>query len=152
MYLYDCLTVTRSRSEAAAIIRGLKAYFNIRVEEIVTKFRGIVFEQTRGRIYIHNSALLSQLLHRCPLVSAFSVRTPLPQSISQRKDGSPEQQGAPDQEDHMTVAKYGQIVGTLFYLANTVRPDMAFSTSLLSRYMSNRSPKHRQCAVHVLKY
>lgn len=152
VYVADCIIVTRCRSEAATLIRGLKANFDIRVEENVTTFLRILFEQTKGPIYIQNSALISQLLHRRSLETALPVRRPLPQFISLSNYGCPEQHGTPDQEKYMAVAKYEQILAIFLYLAKTVHPDMASSTSLLSRYISNPGSKHWQCAGHVLKY
>lgn len=51
-----------------------------------------------------------------------------------------------------TVAKYASIVGSLQWLAQGTRPDIAYQTSTLSRFISNPSSQHLKAAVHVLGY
>ena len=41
----------------------------------------------------------------------------------------------------MTV-EYSQIIGSLMYLMNCTRPDIAYTTSKLNRYTSNPSDDH----------
>ncbi|WZY76517.1 hypothetical protein YC2023_022901 [Brassica napus] len=46
---------------------------------------------------------------------------------------------------------YKKIIGSLMYITTT-RPDLQFSVSLLSRYMSNPTDLHLQAAKRVLRY
>ncbi|KAL0679065.1 hypothetical protein Bca4012_007046 [Brassica carinata] len=46
---------------------------------------------------------------------------------------------------------YKQIIGSLMYITNT-RPDLQFSVSLLSRFMSKPTQLHVQAAKRVLRY
>ncbi|CAL8176432.1 unnamed protein product [Prunus armeniaca] len=46
---------------------------------------------------------------------------------------------------------YKQIMGSLMYLT-TIRPDMKFVVSLISRYMSNPTELHMEAAKRILRY
>lgn len=52
------------------------------------------------------------------------------------------------QEVHL----YQRKVGSLLYLAVTTRPDVAFATSRLARYLTNPSPAHQKAANRVIGY
>ena len=47
---------------------------------------------------------------------------------------------------------YRQAVGCLMYLMNCTRPDLAFSMSVFSRFLSNPGPRHWTGIQQVLKY
>ena len=47
---------------------------------------------------------------------------------------------------------YKELVGSLMYLAIGTRPDLAYSVSLLCRYMDGYSDQHWNAAKHVLRY
>uniref|UniRef100_A0A2N9GAW9 Integrase catalytic domain-containing protein n=1 Tax=Fagus sylvatica TaxID=28930 RepID=A0A2N9GAW9_FAGSY len=48
--------------------------------------------------------------------------------------------------------EYSQIIGSLMYIMNCTRPDIAYSVSKLSRYTSNPGEDHWKAIVRVLRY
>ena len=50
------------------------------------------------------------------------------------------------------IELYQQMIGSQMYLATQTRPDLAFTMSALSRYLTNPSPHHLQAAKHVFRY
>jgi hypothetical protein len=57
--------------------------------------------------------------------------------------------------EHATAAEielYQQIVGSLIYLSTQTRPDLCYSMSVLSRYLTNPSSDHMNAAKHALRY
>ena len=48
--------------------------------------------------------------------------------------------------------EYSQIIGSLMYLMNCTRPDIAYAVSKLSRYTSNPSDLHWTALLRVLGY
>ena len=52
----------------------------------------------------------------------------------------------------MERTTYRQLVGCIFHLANTTRPDFAFAAGFLSRFMSEPGCAHWKAAKHVLRY
>jgi len=52
----------------------------------------------------------------------------------------------------MTVGVYIQIIESLMYLMNCIRPDIAYVVSILSRYTSNPSDDHWTALLLVVGY
>ena len=50
------------------------------------------------------------------------------------------------------IREYQRRIGSLLYVAITTRPDIAFATSKLSRFLTNPSPTHVQAANRVISY
>ena len=50
------------------------------------------------------------------------------------------------------MAQYSQIIGSLMYIMNSIRPDIVYSISKLSKYMSNIGEDHWKAIVRVLRY
>ena len=48
--------------------------------------------------------------------------------------------------------EYSQIIGSLMYLINCSRPDLAYAVSRLSRYTSNPGKSHWMAIIRVLRY
>ena len=53
---------------------------------------------------------------------------------------------------HPEINNYQRKIGSLLYAAVTTRPDIAFATSRLSRFLTNPSPEHHAAADRVLLY
>lgn len=54
--------------------------------------------------------------------------------------------------DDADKANYGKLVGSLIYLSMSCRPDIAYSASVLSRYLSKPTKNHWLAAIKVLRY
>ena len=50
------------------------------------------------------------------------------------------------------IELYQQMIGSQMYLATQTRPDLAYTMSALSRYLTNPSPDHFRAAKHVFRY
>jgi hypothetical protein len=48
--------------------------------------------------------------------------------------------------------RYASLIGSLLYLANTTRPDIAYAVSVLSQFISDPSDDHWRGAKRVLRY
>jgi len=55
-------------------------------------------------------------------------------------------------KEEMQEKPYKELVGSLIYLANATRPDIAFISNVLSRYYSNPQQKHWIAAKRVIRY
>ena len=54
--------------------------------------------------------------------------------------------------DAISQLEYSQVIGSLMYLMNSTRPDLAYAISRLSRYTSNPAQEHWDALVRVLRY
>jgi hypothetical protein len=52
----------------------------------------------------------------------------------------------------LTIRWYQRKIGSLLYVAVTTRPDIAFATSQLARFLINPSPMHQDAADRALLY
>ena len=52
----------------------------------------------------------------------------------------------------MEEIPYSNAIGTVMFSMISTRPDLAYSISLLSRYMSNPEKEHWNALKHLLKY
>ena len=52
----------------------------------------------------------------------------------------------------LSQQEYAQVIGSLMYVMNCTRPDIAYAVSKLSRYTSNPGPNHWKAIVRVLRY
>ena len=57
-----------------------------------------------------------------------------------------------DEELLSPEVPYFSIIGALIYLANCIRPNIAFSVNLLTRYSSTPSQRHWNDIKHILHY
>eukprot|EP00961_Rhodomonas_salina_P154889 2086330-Rhodomonas_salina.1 len=82
------------------------------------------------------------LLEKFGMSTCNPVATPLPPSVKTYKATVEDKLG---EAEH---ALYRSIVGSLQYLATMTRPDVAYATSELSRYLAEPSKQHLQLAKH----
>eukprot|EP00253_Pinus_taeda_P017397 PITA_17397 len=82
------------------------------------------------------------LLEKFGIDQCRSVATPLQQNLKLRSD---------DDTKEVDATMYRQLVGSLIYLTTT-RPDLAYSVSVLSQFMSKPRESHWIAAKNVLRY
>lgn len=105
-------------------------------------FLGIEVLQTSHGIHISQGKYALEVLRRFDMENCNSVRSPMVpgNKLSLDEDG-----------ELVDETFYKQIIGSLIYITTT-RPDLQFSVSLLSRYMSKPTTLHLQAAKRVLRY
>ncbi|KAM2408549.1 hypothetical protein ACFX1X_027568 [Malus domestica] len=54
--------------------------------------------------------------------------------------------------DAISQREYSQVIGSLMYIMNCTRPDIAYSVSRLSRYTCNPGHDHWEALIRVLRY
>lgn len=144
LYVDDLLIL----SNAETSIRQVKSILadNFRMKDLgsVSTFLGMQVAQSNGCVSVHLSHYLSGFLAEFNMTSCNSVTTPLASGVSLVPDGhvlSPSD-----------VSSYRTMVGKLLFAANTVRPDLSFAASALSRFIREPHSNHLAAAKHVLRY
>ena len=57
-----------------------------------------------------------------------------------------------EQKNYQDQLRYSHIIGSLMYLASATRPDISFTVSKLSRFMSNPGTDHWHALERVMRY
>jgi deoxycytidylate deaminase len=98
-------------------------------------------------ITVKQRAYITGLLETYRMADAKPALTPMvPNTTLSKTDDAKAEQRNTD------VSQYAKLVGSLLYLANTTRCDIAASVGQLARFMSAPAAHHMNAAVHVLKY
>ncbi|XP_031253746.1 secreted RxLR effector protein 161-like [Pistacia vera] len=105
-------------------------------------FLGMEITQAAGEIFVCQQRYATELLLRFGMENCKPVNTPLVPNLKLSKT---------DGAERVDEGKYRSLVGSLLYYTAT-RPDLMFTASYLSRFMSNPSELHLKAAIHVLRY
>ena len=110
-------------------------------------FLGIEVERNRPlrQLRIHQKAYLERVLQRFQMSDCNGTQTPIQKDkVQQANQGEP--------VDSSSHEWYRSVVGSLMYAMVCTRPDLAFTLSRLSKYVSNPSLEHLAAAKQALRY
>jgi hypothetical protein len=146
VYVDDMLLVSPSADAVAEAKQVLLSTFDARDMGSVCDFVGmhITRDLQRGTLKISNERMVADLLQKYGMADAHGRVVPMSRGIVlKRGEGEPLDQ---------LRYPYSALVGSLLYLAVTVRPDIAYAVGVLSKYMSCPTTAHWQAAKGVLRY
>lgn len=142
VYVDDLIYTGSSLKMMDEFKKSMKREFDMTELGKMRYFLGFEVLQTSSGIHICQSKYALEILRRFELENCNSVRNPMvPGSKIDIDDGG----------ERVDETFYKQIIGSLMYITNT-RPDLQFSVSLLSRFMSKPTQLHVQAAKRVLRY
>ena len=99
-------------------------------------------KQTDSVIYINQAKYAKNLVKRFRLDNAAHAKTPIAANAKLTNDPSGES---------IDVTLYKSMIGCLLYLT-TIRPDIAFSVGVYSRFQSNPKVSHLNAVKRIIKY
>lgn len=119
-----------------AVVGKVKAYLsrNFDMKDLGEAYiiLGMKLERTPGGITLDQSGILEKMLKKFNYYDLNPVSTPYdPSSNLTKNTGQP-----------VSQLEYSQIIGSLLYIANKTRPDIAYAVGRLSRYTHNPSIEH----------
>lgn len=103
---------------------------------------GMKLERTSQGITLSQSNTIEKMLKKFNYYNCNPVSTPYDPSVQLKKNN-----GEP-----VSQLKYSQLIGSLLYIANKSRPDIAYAVGRLSRYTHNPSGEHWTALERVFKY
>jgi len=141
----DGLIAAKSRDILMTIIGYLQRSFNITFGE-VRNFIGLQIERDRKNksLFIHQSDYIEKILAKYNMSNAKAATIPAdPHTILHPYEG---------EETPNNYVPFREAVGSLMFIATISRPDIAYITNQLSRYMNKYTNSHWQAAKRVFKY
>lgn len=109
----------------------------------------------RTTMHLENNIIsIDQTRYIEQILARFGMENCKPQSTPSSGIKLSKTMCAESPEDKQTMEKlpYREVVGCLMYLATSTRPDIAFTTGVLSRFLSNPGEAHWVEAKRVLRY
>lgn len=144
LYVDDLLILSNTPTSIDSVKDVLASNFRMKDLGLVSRFLGMQVTQRPGIVSMHLGQYLTGFLGEFNMSDCNSVQTPLAAGASLVPNGKP----LPDAD----ASLYRSMVGKLLFAANTVRPDLAYAASALSRFIKTPYPNHQAAAKHVLRY
>ena len=126
----------------------LAGKFKLKDMGAVSMFVGLSITRDRQKqeIYITHAHYDGEILDMYNLVSCNPTTVPM-MPMSQLSKATPDEELTP-----AIKRLYQAIVGSLRFLMNCTRPDLAFSVNKLAQFASSHTEAHLQVAKYVLRY
>lgn len=142
IYIDDGILLGKDQTEMRKLLAELKQDFEITIEENPSIFLGIKFEKTEGTIRLTQEDYAKQVLETYSMQDSKPTDTPLALD-----------KGYQENESHKVIAfPFREAVGSLLYISNKTRPDLAFAVNFCSRYTTNPGNKDIQNVKRILRY
>lgn len=103
---------------------------------------GVKLQRTKHGFTMSQSHYVKKILERFGYSDLTSAKTPYDSSLHLKKNNG----------DGVSQEQYAKIIGSVMYLMNCTRPDIAYTVSRLSRYTHNPSAEHWHALYRLLKY
>ena len=147
-YVDDFLVLAKKGHELDAFTYELRSKWTVEELGDAEYFLGvrIVRDRENRKLYLCQDAYVDKILDRYSMTDCKTVDTPMASgaiALMVPYDGTTSRQD---------IEEYGSIVDSENYLACQTRCDVAYTVSVLSRFLTNPSPAHIKAAKRVLQY
>ena len=141
----DFLVISNNSTLRQHVKQHIQSKYSLKDLGPVRHILGWKVHRDQTGIYISQPAYINKLLTQYNLQTAKPSTTPIASDIL----GTPEKESKPlDTKTH----NYSALIGSLRYLADSTRPDIAFITGYLGRFTHSPTQFHWLAAQRVLKY
>ena len=146
VYVDDILVLAKSQHEIQFVFDALSRKFKLRNLGPVKKFLGLdIYRPTpTGPVYLSQSTYARKMLHKFDMAKCNPVKAPCESSAHLHKRTS--------DEESANGELYRQMIGSLMFLAQYARPDIAYAVSALSQFNKDPSIHHFRAVKHLLRY
>jgi hypothetical protein len=147
-YVDDFLAVSPKGEALDAFQYELRSKWTIEELGNAKYFLGvrIVRDRENNKLYLYQDAYIDKILVRYGMTNSKPVDTPITSGALELMVPF---DGITSKKD---IEEYGSIVSSLNYLACQTRCDIAYTVSILSRFLTNPSPAHIKATKRVLQY
>lgn len=132
LYVDDMLIIGSNNDIIKATKRMLTSEFNMTDLGVVDVILGMKISRKSDGLVLSQSHYVKKVLKKFKKYDDSPVRTPIDVNLHLTKNKG---QG-------ISQLEYSRIIGSLMYIMNCTRPDIAYSVNKLSRYTNNPREDH----------
>ncbi|CAM8965807.1 unnamed protein product [Rhodiola kirilowii] len=142
LYVDDILIVGNNEEMVKSTKSMLNSRFDMKDLGLADVILGIKITRTTDGFVLSQAHYVDKILDKFGKDSVGVYKTPIDMNhhLSKNKGES------------ISQVEYSKVIGSLMYLMNCTRPDIAYCVSRLARYTSNPGYEHWKAIVRVLKY
>jgi hypothetical protein len=146
IYVDDMIIATTSMKEMLEIKAIMKTKFKMKDLGEITYCLGLQIQRNRKEktLSLHQTKYINEMIKIFGMEEAKPVSTPTALGIALEKKKK--------EDEEESKYPYKEAVGKLLYAMTGSRPDIAFATSLVSRFMSNYDSTHWTAVKRILRY
>lgn len=145
VYVDDMIIAGETDTEVEQVSNALKSRFKMKDLGEPQRILGIELKSYKDGIIMTSEAYIQELLDQYQMQGCRPVATPMDSNTvfvsRENSKATPED-----------VRRYQSLIGSLLYAANTTRPDIAYTVSMLSQFLMNPSDEHWRGAKRLLRY
>ena len=142
LYVDDMLIMGTSKDVIMSTKKLLSSIFDMKDLGLADVILGIQIKRNNEGYILTQSHYVEKILNKYDQSNCKVAVTPFDANCKLKKNIG----------DAVSQLQYSQVIGSLMYLMNATRPDIAYSVSRLSRYTSNPGKDHWEALVRVLRY
>ncbi|KAF7350699.1 Transcription factor [Mycena sanguinolenta] len=151
IHVDDPITTGSDLDVLVKLEKDLNAKFPLKINGDATHYLGTAIHQDRaaGTISLSQASYIRDLVALTGQENAKSAPSPLAPGARLGREFCPT---SDEEREDMRNVPYRTAVGSLLWLANNTRPDIAYPVSVLSQFLSNPGRVHWEAAKRVVRY
>jgi hypothetical protein len=150
IYVDDLMIIGNDLKAIAKLKDELSRLFKMKDLGNIHYILGIKMTHTaEGSIIMSQTHYIDAILRQYNMEDARAAGAPLNASVKLSK---PMAEATIDEQRYMRNVPYLNVIGSLMYLAQATRPDIAYAVGLLGRFASDPRPVHWEAAKHLMRY
>ncbi|KAL0365780.1 UNVERIFIED_CONTAM: Retrovirus-related Pol polyprotein from transposon TNT 1-94 [Sesamum radiatum] len=142
LYVDDMLIMGSNRDVILTTKRMLTKHFDMKDMGLADVILGIKISKPSDGLALSQSHYIENILKKFKAYDSPPAKTPVDLNLHLAKNKG-ESEGQ---------IEYSRIIGSLMYIMNCTRPDIAYAVNKLSRFTSNPSKNHWKGLIRVLRY
>lgn len=150
LYVDDMVVSARTIELVNEVKSSIASQFRIKELGPVKHLLGmeVNYNQKQRTMTITQTQYIKTMAKRFNQQNARSTTNPCDPSLKLSKADSP----TDEEKEAMTRKPFRSLIGSLQYVAQCTRPDIAYAVTHLSRFMENAGSKHWNAAIKILRY
>lgn len=145
IWVDDLLILAREEDVAQKFRKQMSQEFDMKDEGVCNYYLGMNVEQSEEGIFIHQHRYAKQVLNRFNLSCITPTKTPMTTDTKLRQEVNIK--STPEFKN-----RYQSMTGSLMWLANVSRPDLAFAINYCARFTSNPNQQHMDVLTRLMAY